>query len=300
MNTQLTRFFRYLSHEKGYSKHTCAAYRRDLQALLAHCQSEHLTDWQCLTPKHLQHFIAAHHRRGLAATSVRRMLSSCRRFFHYLIQQGQLEHNPAQQVHSPKVHKKLPAVLDVDEVNQLLQATHTQDPLKIRDLALTELIYSSGLRVSEAANIDLIDLDLCARQVTVTGKGQKMRQLPVGQHACEAITHWLPQRQRLARNEEQALFLNNQGRRLSVRSIQQRLKTLAVQQQLDQPVHPHMLRHAFATHLLESSGDLRAVQELLGHADISTTQIYTHLNFQHLAQVYDAAHPRAKKRPSSD
>ena len=296
MNAWLKQFFRYLSHEKGYAKNTCQAYQRDLRYLRQECQSNGVTDWRLVSSKQMQQFIVNQHRRGLAATSIRRILSACRRFFHYLVREGLIAHNPAQHIHTPKVNKKLPPVLDVDQVDQLLQRNASQDPLKIRDLALTELIYSSGLRVSEAANVDLIDLDLTAQHIIVTGKGQKMRQLPVGRKACEAIQHWLQHRKGLACGAEKALFVNKQGTRLSVRAIQQRLKTLAVQQHLNQPVHPHMLRHAFATHLLESSGDLRAVQELLGHADISSTQIYTHLNFQHLAQVYDAAHPRAKKK----
>jgi len=204
---------------------------------------------------------------------------------------GKCEINPAQDILAPKDKKSLPATLDPEEVSRLL-SQNLNDPMICRDLAMFELMYSSGLRLAELVSIDLVDLDLSVGQVRVTGKGGKVRDLPVGAHAIEAINKWLGYRRSLPGADDKAVFLSSRGKRIAPRTVQMRLKKLAESQGLDRDCYPHMLRHSFASHLLESSGDLRAVQELLGHADISTTQIYTHLDFQHLAQVYDESHPR--------
>jgi integrase/recombinase XerC len=213
------------------------------------------------------------------------------------LRQGWIKQNPIAGVSGPKTARLLPKTLSVDQAGLLVAvATDDQDPVKLRDSAMLELLYSSGLRVAELAALDLPEIDLSEGTVRVTGKGDKQRDVPVGRHACEALGCWLPARARYAKPDVQALFINRFGRRLSIRGIQQRVRYWGLRQGLAMPVHPHMLRHSFASHLLESSSDLRAVQELLGHADISTTQIYTHLDFQHLAKVYDQAHPRARKK----
>ena len=240
-------------------------------------------------------FAAAQHRKGLGGRSIQRRLSALRGLFRHLQKLGVVEANPAHDITAPKSPRRLPRSLDADRVGGLLEI-RDDDPLALRDRAIFELIYSSGLRVSEAVSIDHRDIDLSDAVVEVVGKGSKARRVPVGRYAVEAIRRWLAVRATLAAEDEKALFVSRRGRRLSPRSVQSRLDQWARRQGLDTHVHPHMLRHSFASHLLESSGDLRAVQELLGHADISTTQVYTHLDFQHLAKVYDQAHPRARKK----
>ncbi len=259
------------------------------------CRASVLTDWRQVTAHHVRQFAADNHRRGLSGHSIQRRLSALRSFYAYLLREGKARNNPATDVRAPKSEQRLPAVLDVDAMAQLLniQGDH---PLAIRDHAMLELFYSSGLRLSELVALDCRDLDLSQGTMEVTGKGRKTRILPVGRQACLALRRWLEARAALNSDTDGALFLNRSGGRLSRRAVQQRLGHWARRQGMDGRVHPHMLRHSFASHLLESSGDLRAVQDLLGHADISTTQIYTHLDFQHLAEVYDRAHPRARKR----
>lgn len=279
------------------SEHTIKNYRRDLQQLLGFADRESLTDWAVLSSKQLRKFITENHRSGLSARSIHRQLSAIRSFYRYLVRQGLSEHNPAVAVQAPKTEKRLPSTLDVDQTNALLDATPEDTFVASRDRAIMELLYSSGLRVSELAALDLRDIDFAEQLVhVIAGKGGKGRIVPMGSQAITAIKHWLEMRDRRGFFSEQALFVSQQGRRLGVRSIQQRLSYWGKRLGISDKVHPHRLRHAFASHMLESSGDLRAVQELLGHADISTTQVYTHLDFQHLAKVYDAAHPRAKKR----
>lgn len=292
-------FLEVLRIERRLSPNTIKAYQRDLQQLTLFCEQQALTDWSELTSHQLRRFIAERHREGLGSRSLQRELSACRSFFNYLIKIQRLPNNPAAGIRAPKSPKALPHVLDVDQVNALLEAA-PKDALETRDLAMWELLYSSGLRVSELANVNLMDMDLRGRTVhVVNGKGQKSRLLPLGQKAAEAIRAWLLERANIVKTDEMALFTGKTGRRLTTRSIQLRLERWRKRQGLQGRLYPHMLRHSFASHMLESSRDLRAVQELLGHSNIATTQVYTHLDFQHLASVYDQAHPRArqKKKP---
>jgi integrase/recombinase XerC len=242
------------------------------------------------------------HREGLSGTSIQRLLSALRAFFDFLLREQRVADNPAIGIRAPKSPRRLPGTLDPDAVAQLLDGAETDaDPfLAARDRAMFELLYSSGLRLAELVSLDLVAIDLRAAEVTVTGKGRKTRQVPVGSKALAAIGDWLPHRAlALAGSDEGALFVSARGARITPRAVQQRLARAGIVKGVAQHLHPHLLRHSFATHLLESSGDLRAVQELLGHADIATTQVYTHLDFQHLAQVYDQAHPRARARKGS-
>lgn len=275
------------------SPHTVSNYARDLKAIAAAAKSRNLNSWQALQANDVRAIVAEQHRDGIAGRSLARRLSALRGLFNHMMSQGQTETNPAQDILAPRDKKALPATLAPEEVSRLL-AQNLNDPMICRDLAMFELMYSSGLRLAELVNIDLADLDLSVGQVRVTGKGGKVRDLPVGEHAIEAINKWLGYRRNLPGSADTAVFLSTRGKRIAPRTVQMRLKKLAESQGLDRDCYPHMLRHSFASHLLESSGDLRAVQELLGHADISTTQIYTHLDFQHLAKVYDESHPRAR------
>jgi integrase/recombinase XerC len=290
----LRKFLAQLAAERGYSDHTVAAYGRDLSDFASYLSARQLS-WSQVDVQQVRAYAATRHRAGLSGRSIQRALSALRVFFRFLVSQGQMAANPAQHVRAPKVSRKLPATLDVDQMSRLLNI-RGGDPLALRDRALMELAYSSGLRLAELVSLDVASLDLAEGLVDVVGKGNKARRVPVGQFAREALTRWLDARRGLAAANETALFVGHRGKRLGPRAIQRRIQGWALRLGLDRHVHPHMLRHAFASHLLESSGDLRAVQELLGHVDISTTQVYTHLDFQHLAQVYDKAHPRAKKR----
>ena len=240
-------------------------------------------------------FAAREHRRGLAPRSVQRRLSACRGLFRYLVREGEMRADPSGDVRAPKAKKRLPVPLDADAMARLLEF-RGDDSLGVRDKAIMELFYSSGLRLAELLGLDLLDLDLRDRTVRVLGKGRKERIVPVGRHAVEALQAWLGERTKLAAVGEPAVFVGARGERLGPRIVQRRIARWARLQGLPLHVHPHMLRHSFASHLLESSQNLRAVQELLGHASISTTQVYTHLDFQHLARIYDAAHPRARRK----
>ncbi|MBM4219400.1 MAG: tyrosine recombinase XerC [Gammaproteobacteria bacterium] len=289
---------RYLAHlrtERRLSAHTESAYRRDLDALASFCEAEKIAAWKQVDNFHVRTFAAREHRDGLGPRSVQRRLSALRGFFNYLIRERVIEANPAADIRAPKGAKRLPKTLDVDQVGSLLARKPT-DALSRRDLAMLELLYSSGLRLAELAGLDVTDLDLADRTVRVLGKGAKTRVLPVGSKAVAALRAWLGERRALVKDGAGALFTGRNGRRLGARAIQKRIGSWAAGSDLNLPVHPHLLRHSFATHLLESSRDLRGVQELLGHADISTTQVYTHLDFQHLARVYDQSHPRARRR----
>ena len=239
-------------------------------------------------------YVATRHRKGLGGRSLQRELSAIRSFFYYLRREREVQNNPVIGVRAPKTGRKLPAPLDVDEMGQLLNVPK-ETPLAIRDWAMMELMYSGGLRLAELVSLNVENLDLIDCSMPVLGKGAKTRIVPIGRFARESLKQWLAERAKLVKVHETALFVSRNGTRLSARSVQQRMKNWGLVQGIESPVHPHRLRHSFASHLLESSGDLRAVQELLGHADISTTQIYTHIDFQHLAKVYDAAHPRAKR-----
>jgi len=291
------RFLASLSRERRLSPHTTDGYGRDLAALLAYCEAQGIDGWASLDSEHVRSFAAQCHRRGLGPRSVARRLSAVRSLCRFLIREGELARDPGTGVRAPKAAKRLPTALDTDTMARLL-AFRSDDCLGVRDKAIMELFYSSGLRLAELIGIDLPDLDLRDRTVRVLGKGRKERIVPVGRHAVAALEAWLRERAAVAAQDEGAVFVGVNGRRLGPRIVQRRVARWARLQGLPAHVHPHMFRHSFASHLLESSGDLRAVQELLGHASIATTQVYTHLDFQHLARTYDAAHPRArKKRP---
>lgn len=291
----LEAFLDHLKFERRLSPRTISSYRQDLRDFQSWTKKQNDLNWSHCRQHHIRAYTAERHRQGLSAKSLQRRLAALRALFRYLIREGQIEANPAEGVRAPKVRRKLPVTLDVDQMEQLL-AIAGEDPLSRRDSAIMELFYSSGLRLAELVQLDMLDLDLQDAMLQVTGKGSKERRLPIGRMALHALGRWLEVRSKMAKPEETALFVSARGNRLSTRSVQQRLRQRAAEQGSQQGVHPHMLRHSFASHLLESSGDLRAVQELLGHADISTTQIYTHLDFQHLAQVYDQAHPRAHQK----
>ncbi|MBM5810601.1 MAG: tyrosine recombinase XerC [Gammaproteobacteria bacterium] len=289
---------RYLTHlhsERRLSPHTTGNYARDLRALVEFCDASRISCWRELDSGHVRSFAAHAHRDGLGPRSVARRLSALRGFFGYLMREQQMAANPADDIRAPKAARRLPKTLDVDQVAGLLEPT-PEDALEQRDLAIIELLYSSGLRLAELAGLDLTDLDPDDRTVRVLGKGAKTRVVPVGRKAVAAVTAWLRLRPQYAGPGSAALFVGRNGRRLGPRAIQLRLRRWSARHGPGIPLHPHLLRHSFATHLLESSRDLRGVQELLGHADISTTQVYTHLDFQHLARIYDQAHPRARRR----
>jgi integrase/recombinase XerC len=292
---ELAAFLERLKTERRLSPHTVSAYQRDLNALLGFCEREGVEALTALDSYAVRRFAAESHRRGLSARSVARRLSAVRTFLHYLVETRLLKSNSAVHVQAPKPSRRLPSTLDADQVASLL-AISGDDLVTLRDRAILELFYSSGLRLAELVGLDVGDVDLADRMVRVTGKGSKTRIVPVGKHAIAALNDWLAVRAELAAPSEPAMFLSTRGRRIGPRTVQLRLRHWARVQGAPTGVHPHMLRHSFATHLLESSGNLRAVQELLGHASLSTTQIYTHLDFQHLAHVYDQAHPRARRR----
>jgi integrase/recombinase XerC len=296
-----TDFLRRLTQERHLSTHTQAAYDRDLAALAAWCDQQGLADWTNLDHGHVRAFAARSHAGGLSPASIQRRLSAVRSFYVFLQREGLCAHNPAMDVRAPKRPKRLPRTLDADQMARVLEKPapvrkEADARLATRDLAIMELLYSSGLRLAELVSLDLDALDLADRTVRVTGKGRKTRIVPVGSKAIASLRRWFTARVGLARPEETAVFVGQNGRRLGPRAIQQRLAAIARAQGVPVKLHPHLFRHSFATHLLESSQDLRGVQELLGHADISTTQVYTHLDFQHLAHIYDQAHPRARRR----
>jgi integrase/recombinase XerC len=295
VRSELAAFLQRLKTERRLSPHTSSGYQRDLNALLGFCDREGVQSYAQIDSHVVRRFAAESHRRGLGARSVARRLSAVRTFLNYLVEVGQIGSNAAVHVQAPKPPRRLPATLDADQVASLL-AISGDDLLTLRDRAMLELFYSSGLRLAELVGLDVGDVDVADRTVRVTGKGSKQRVVPVGRQALAALHDWLQVRPEVAPLGEQAMFLSRNGERLSHRSVQARINHWARRQGAPTRVYPHMLRHSFATHLLESSGNLRAVQELLGHASLSTTQIYTHLDFQHLAHVYDQAHPRARKR----
>lgn len=272
------------------SAHTLDAYRRDLTALAGWVRAQRL-DLIALPTELLRAFVASEHRRGLSPKSLQRRLSACRSFYRWLLKHGRIAASPADSVRAPKSPRKLPQVLDADEAVRLVELP-TDGRLGLRDRAMLELFYSSGLRLSELCALRWHDLDLADGLVTVLGKGRKQRSVPVGSHARNALAAW---REAQTPANDTPVFPGRNGP-ITPRAVQLRLRQLAQRQGLFKRVHPHLLRHSFASHVLESSGDLRGVQDLLGHADIATTQIYTHLDFQHLAKVYDAAHPRAKRK----
>jgi len=290
----LAGYLRHLKDERRLSPHTLSAYRHDLGMFLDFC-TRSTVELAELDSYAVRQFAAECHRKGSSPRSISRRLSAVRRFLAYLVQERVLTSNPAVGVQAPKPARRLPATMDADQVAGLL-ALPGDDLLTVRDRAILELLYSSGLRLSELVWLDLVDLDLTDRTVRITGKGNRTRIVPVGRHAVAALESWIERRAAMAAADEDAVFVSRRGTRLAGRTVQARLKHWAKRQGAGLAIHPHMLRHSFATHLLESSGDLRAVQELLGHASISTTQIYTQLDFQHLAHIYDQSHPRARHR----
>ncbi len=292
------RFLAHLSLERRLSGHTVSSYRRDLSCLSEFCDRESIPGWADLKIHHLRRFAAVSHGAGLNPRSIQRRLSGARSFLKYLIREGEIAQNPAVGVSAPRAARRLPSTLDVDQMASLLRIKG-DDPVTVRDSAMLELLYSSGLRLGELVGLDIGDIDLADGMVRVTGKGRKTRLIPVGRAARDAIRVWLRARTALAAVDEKAVFTGVRGQRISPRSVQARVNHWARRSGLGQRVHPHLFRHSFATHVLESSGDLRSVQEMLGHANISTTQIYTHLDFQHLAQIYDKAHPRARRKGRS-
>lgn len=291
----IERFGAHLARERRMSPHTVSNYLRELRSLAAWCDAQGIDAWQTLDSQHLRMFAARSHAGGLAPRSVQRRLSAVRSFFRWLQREKAVTGNPAVDVRAPKSRRALPVTVDADQMARLLDIRDTT-PLALRDRALMELLYSSGLRLAELVGLDLPDLDLADRTVRVTGKGRKARIVPVGSKAIAALGAWLRARTEVAASGEMAVFIGRGGRRLGPRAVQARVAWWARRQGLPVHLHPHLFRHSFASHILESSQDLRGVQELLGHADIATTQVYTHLDFQHLARIYDQAHPRARRR----
>ncbi|WP_339513821.1 tyrosine recombinase XerC [Pseudomonas sp. RL_15y_Pfl2_60] len=298
MQARIDAYLEHLRSERQVSAHTLDGYGRDLSKLLSFCQREQLADWNQLDTSRLRRLVAHLHMQGQSSRSLARLLSATRGLYRYLIREGHCQHDPASGLMPPKGDRRLPKTLDADRTGQLLDGAVEDDFIALRDQAILELFYSSGLRLSELVSLNLDGLDLAAGLVRVQGKGNKTRELPVGRMARQALENWLPMRA-LSSPADGAVFVSNKGRRIGARAVQLRVRQAGVRE-LGQNLHPHMLRHSFASHMLESSQDLRAVQELLGHADIATTQIYTHLDFQHLATVYDSAHPRAKRKGSSE
>lgn len=289
---------RYLSHiasQRGLSPVTITNYQRHLNEFIALLDNTEVETWQQLDTHQVRLLAKELHQKGIKARSIATKLSALRSFLEYLVKNDQLTFNPAKGVSAPKLDKPLPKNISVDDMDQLLDIDG-DDPLTVRDHCMMELMYSSGLRLSELVGINLQDIKLSQKEIMVTGKGSKQRLLPITKTAVDAIKIWLKIRPDFAIPGEKALFLSKQKRRISARSVQMRMEKWGLEQSLPSHVNPHKLRHSFATHMLESSGNLRAVQTLLGHADLATTQIYTHLDFQHLAEVYDKAHPRAKRK----
>ncbi len=289
----IDKFIRHLEFERRLSHLTGKHYQRDLKALAEYCEKYDVSGWNHLDNEHVRAFAAACYRTGLSARSIQRRLSAARTFYRYLLREKYVRKNPVDAVSAPKSGKRLPGNLDADRMAKLLEI-RGEGPIVARDRAILELLYSSGLRLAELTGLDIGDIDLADRTVHVTGKGKKDRIVPVGRHARRAVSDWLHLRAEFAKGEVKALFVSRQGNRLSSRSVQARVSHWGRKQGIDTRVYPHLFRHSFASHLLESSHDLRGVQELLGHANISTTQVYTHLDFQHLAQIYDKTHPRAR------
>ncbi len=294
LNSLIDDFLKYCETERQLSENTLLNYLQDFKNFIGFLNRQRLSDFKVVTPQIIKQWIAQNHSRGLSGRSIARMMSSVRTLYKFLIKENLADHNPAIGIRPPKSPKKLPKAPDVNQTSHLLNIK-TEDLLEIRDLALLELVYSSGLRLSELLAVNSQDLDIHTSSLPVIGKGKKTRLVPVGSKAREAIARWLVLRAQFAIPDEDALFISQKGARLTPRQVQQRFERWG-QKYGTQHLHPHMLRHAFASHLLESSHNLRAVQELLGHSSISTTQVYTHLDFQHLANVYDQAHPRAKKK----
>lgn len=291
----IQRYLTHLASQRGLSPVTITNYQRNLNEFIALIEAKGINTWQQLDTHEVRLLAKQLHQKGIKARSIATKLSALRSFFEYLVNNDLITFNPAKGVSAPKLDKPLPKNISVDDMDQLLDIDG-DDPLTIRDHCMMELMYSSGLRLSELVNINLQDFKLSEKEIRVTGKGSKQRLLPITKTAVDAIKLWLKIRPDFAISGEKALFLSKQKKRISARSVQMRMEKWGLEQSLPSHVNPHKLRHSFATHMLESSGNLRAVQTLLGHADLATTQVYTHLDFQHLAEVYDKAHPRAKRK----
>lgn len=289
-------FLRYLRVERRLSPHTLSSYHRQLQAVMALMADANVTEWTKLDAAGVRSLVTRSKRAGLESASLALRLSALRRCLDWMVDRGELNANPAKGISTPRQGRHLPKNMDVDEISSLLEI-NLNDPLSVRDRAMLELMYSGGLRLSELVGLDCRDVNLDEGELRVLGKGSKERKLPIGRMALEWLNRWLPMRE-FYEPQDDALFVSKLGRRISARNVEKRFAQWGVKQGISSHVHPHKLRHSFATHMLESSGDLRAVQELLGHASLSTTQIYTHLDFQHLSSVYDSAHPRAKRGKS--
>ncbi|AOE48842.1 tyrosine recombinase XerC [Kangiella sediminilitoris] len=285
-----------LLHEKQYSEHTVNNYRRQIDDFLIFLDNQY-QQWKQVTSQDIRLWMARHHRQGASAATIGLKLSSLRGFLDYLVAKKVIKTNPATGLRGPKKAKRLPKNIDVDTLNNFIDNLPEDEPIEVRDKAMIELLYSAGIRLSELSSMDINSVSFSDQTLRVLGKGNKIREVPFGQAANKLLKKWLKNRVVFVKdNSEQALFLSSRGQRLGNRAIQQRLNYWGRKQGLTDVLHPHKLRHSCATHVLESSSDLRAVQELLGHASIATTQIYTHLDFQHLAKTYDAAHPRARKK----
>ncbi len=291
LNEAVLEFVRHLRHERNLSEHTISGYQRDLRAFIDLTGGDR--DAGSVQTAEVRTFVATRRVQGISSRSLARALSALRTFFDWLVRRRHITTNPARGVRAPKAGSRLPDALDVDACARLIDGSRADSEIEIRDRAIVELLYSSGLRLAELTGLDIGDVDLTEARVRVVGKGRRARDVPVGRAALAALRAWLDVRGPPAAGP---LFVSSRGTRISPRTVQARLKRLGLVNLGSSGVHPHMLRHSFATHLLESSGDLRAVQELLGHAQLATTGIYTHLDFQHLAEVYDRAHPRATAR----
>ncbi len=297
MTSPVEEYLNYLSIERRYSRHTIEAYRRELDKFSAFCARENF-DLVKADTSHITGYLGYLHSKGLKPRTIQRSLSALRSFYKYLQKRRRIRQNPASAVRAPKAKNALPKVLDTDQAARLLEsragADDRQSPQSIRDQAILELFYGAGIRLAELVALNVGDVDLNSGFARVTGKGNKVRDVPLGRYCVRALRTWLANSQ--PTDLRAPLFTGRGQQRISPRTVQTRIKKVAAERLGDNALHPHMLRHSFATHMLESSGDLRAIQELLGHADIATTQIYTHLDFQHLAKVYDAAHPRAQNQ----
>lgn len=287
------RFIEYLGDVRGYAAHSVSSYQRQLAQVLQGLNNAGIKEWRNVDVAAVENLVMQWRREGAGSSTLHQRLAALRTFFDYLVSRGELEANPAKVVKAPKAPKRLPKNLDIDSILQLLEFP-ADNPLALRDRAMFELLYSSGLRLAELVSLNVSDIQP-DRELRVTGKGSKTRIVPYGKEAAKWLTQWLKERATWPGSDQPALFLSKQQKRLTPRSVQLRLKKWGVEQGLFDNLHPHKLRHSFATHMLEASSDLRAVQEMLGHANLSTTQIYTHLDFQRLADVYDSAHPRAKR-----
>ncbi len=293
--SSIDEFLQHLAAERRLSPHTVRSYGRDLEVLRRFCEQRRIQGWGRVDAAAARLYPAQLHRRQLSGATIRRMLCAARTFYRYLMREGKCSINPFDGIKAPRSAKRLPRTLTAEQANRLVEIKGT-DPVSVRDRAMMELFYSSGIRLQELVGLDLTDLNLRDRLMKVVGKGSKDRQLPIGRHAAKAVSQWLGCRGEFAPQAQSAVFVTRNGNRISVRSVQKRIEIRVGQQGVPVHVHPHMLRHSFATHVLESSGDIRSIQEMLGHADISTTQIYTHLDFGHLSREYDRAHPRSRKK----